>query len=387
MGERFDSEGREIPLAVKYETSSLWRPVREILGVNSTGAAIAVSLVEAHKVGKAISYSRSRAYYDSRQCHPLLTYRRVRSAVDGLEQSGFIDHFKQIPGVRGRQSSMRANADLLEAMQGILDVRPNLPLELPRYGIVMRDGDGRPLAIPSTREVARMNKKVSTINEGLVSIDARQDGGPQLASAVVRIFNCDWERGGRFYCQGASHQNLRKEARQRIKIDGEGVVELDYATLHPAMLYAEAGAPLPDDCYDLKGWTRPLVKRAFLILINTRSERQARQTIAHKSPISELDLTEQQALSMAAKLIAEIKDAHRPIVRAFHSDAGARLMKRDSDLAQHVMLALHKRGVVTLPMHDSFLVRRSQRAELELAMLEAAYCFGLDGIKVDEVVA
>lgn len=383
MGEGLDEGDRDIPLAVKYETYRLWQPIKEALGLNRTGAAIAVALVEAHKAGgRWVSYSRSRKHYDERQCHSLLTYRKVRTAADALIAGDLVEHFTQAPGVRGRQSTLRANSRLLEAMQGILDVRPNLPLELPRYGIVMRDGDGRPMTIPSTREVARMGKKVSAINEGLVSLDARGPSGMQLAAPVTRIFNFDFDKGGRFYGQGASWQNITKAARQSVEIDGEPVVELDYATLHPAMLYAEVGAPLPADCYDLGGWTRPLVKRAFLILMNTRSERQARQTIAHKTTITELELPEQQALAMAARLVSDIKDAHKPIATAFHSNAGLRLMKRESELAQYVMLTLHKKGIVALPMHDSFLVRRSQRDELECAMLEAAYVFGLGQIRL-----
>lgn len=374
----FSEEERDLPLAIKYETSSLWKPVRDLLGVKPTGAAIAIAAVEAHKVGRRwISYSRSRNFYDNRQCHPLLTYRKTVGAVDTLDAGGRIEHFKQAPGVRGRQSAFRATPDLLEAMQGILDVKPNLPLEMPRYGVVMRDSHGRPLALPTTREVGRMCKKVAAINEGLVSIDARHQCGPQLAAPITRIFNLDLMRGGRFYAQGSSWQNLKKATRQAVMIGGEPVIELDYATLHPAMLYAEAGAPLPADCYALKGWERKLVKRAFLILVNAATAHAARLAIAHCPEMQALHLDEQKAKDRASRLIAAIKEAHGPIAKAFHSDAGARLMRKDSEMAQQVLLALHAKGIVALPMHDSFLVPLSKRYELEGAMQEAAYEAGL----------
>lgn len=381
-----DEEDRDVPLAVKYETSSLWKPVRDLLGVKPTGAAIAIAAVEARKVGgRWISYSRSRNFYDNRQCHPLLTYRKTVGAVDALEAGGWIDHFRQERGVRGRQSAFRATPDLLEAMQGILDVKPSLPLELPRYGVVMRDSDGRPLALPTTREVGRMNKKVAAINEGLVSIDARHECGPQLAAPITRIFNLDFERGGRLYAQGSSWQNLKKATRQAVRIGDEPVIELDYATLHPAMLYAEAGAPLPADCYALKGWGRQLVKRAFLILVNAATAHTARLAIAHCPEMQALRLDEQEAKDRASRLIAAIKEAHRPIAKAFHSDAGARLMRKDSEMAQQVLLALHAKGIVALPMHDSFLVPLSKRYELEGAMQEAAYKVGLAQLTIAPV--
>ncbi|HCS18031.1 MAG TPA: hypothetical protein DIW45_09945, partial [Erythrobacter sp.] len=94
-----------------------------------------------------------------------------------------------------------------------------------------------------------MSRKVAEINEGLISVDARQAAGPCLAAPVSRIFNLDLHRGGRFYTHGASWQNIKRELRKSVQINGEPVVELDYSTLHPALLYAEAGAPLPGDCY------------------------------------------------------------------------------------------------------------------------------------------
>jgi len=386
MANSLDDVTREIPLVVKYETSRIWGDVRDALNVNKSGAAIAVALVEAHNLGKAVSYSRSRAYYDNRRCHPLLTYRRTISGVDGLDAGGYIDHFKQSPGARGKQSSMMANPSLVAEMRRILALHPELPLELPRSCISLRAADGSPLSLPDNRETHRMNRKVASINEGLVSVDVREPRGSRLGTPVTRIFNHDLSRGGRLYGHGVSWQNVTKDLRKRLTIDGQTLVELDYSTLHPALLYAEAGAPLPADCYRLKGWGRQLVKRAFLVLINARNVHASRLNIAHCDEMGMLGLDHQEALAKASRLIAEIKEAHRPIARAFHSDAGARLMRLDSDMAQHVLLSLHKKGIIALPVHDSFLVPVAHRLELETAMLEAAYRFGLRDIRIGEVV-
>jgi len=382
MGGGLEDDERDIPLAVKYETSSIWRPLQQLLGVNRTGAAIAVSLVEAHNLDRWVSYSRSRTFYDSRDCHPLLTYRRTITAVDHFDGNGLIEHFRQRPGVRGMQSCMRAGPALIEAVQGVLEVHPPLPLDLPRLGLVMRDADGKAISIPRTREVSRMSRKVAEINEGLISVDARQAAGPCLAAPVSRIFNLDLHRGGRFYTHGASWQNIKRELRKSVQINGEPVVELDYSTLHPALLYAEAGAPLPGDCYTIVGWARPLVKFAFLVLLNARNVHSARQKIAHSEEMGWPSIHEQVALQRASLLIAEIKARHPAISKAFHSDAGARLMRRDSEIAEHVLLTLNSKGIVALPMHDSFLVPVSKRWDLEEAMMEAAYRFGLREIQV-----
>ncbi|MBO9510602.1 hypothetical protein [Erythrobacter sp. A6_0] len=378
---------RDIPLAVKYETSAIWGDVQKLLGVKRTGAAIAVGLVEAYPLGRWVSYSRSRNYYDNRVNHPLLTYRRVVGAVDAFEAGGWIEHFRQRKGARGKQSAMIALPKLIDAMAELLCAHPNLPLELPRPGVQLRDPDSRPLLLPSTREVARMGGKVLALNEAIVSVDARDPDGNALTAPVSRIFNTTMHRGGRFYAHGASWQNVKRDVRKRITLDGEPVVELDFATLHPAMLYAEVGAPMPRDCYAHADWPRPLVKRAMLILLNASSLPAARLAIAHCSEMESLPGVESSPIARAARLISDIKEMHQPVARFFHTDAGARLMKQESDMAEHIMTELLRQNVVALPVHDSFLVPASKKAALEQAMMRVAYQFGLNEIRIGDEMA
>lgn len=182
---------------------------------------------------------------------------------------------------------------------------------------------------------------------------------------------------------GPSWQNMKAEERGRITIDGERVAEIDYRSLHPAILYAVAGAPMPSDCYALDGWPRPLVKVATLILINASTEARARKAIANQQPMEALaPLGTQEAFRKADALIQAIKMLHRPIASAFHSDAGAWLMAIDSDIAATVMSILLAQGIVVLPVHDSFLVQASKAPQLEAAMMEAAHRAGLYTLQV-----
>ena len=96
---------RDTPLWIKYETKPIWSALREALGVDPTGAAIAVALYEAERMGRAsVSYSRHKGYYSKARRHPLLTYRRTLKAVASLEEGNWITHLKQAPGGRGWQS-------------------------------------------------------------------------------------------------------------------------------------------------------------------------------------------------------------------------------------------------------------------------------------------
>ena len=66
----------------------------------------------------------------------------------------------------------------------------------------------------------------------------------------------------------------------------------------------------------------------------------------------------------------EIEAKHIPIAHMFGSGAGLRLMRRDSDMTERLLLRLVKRGVVVLPIHDSYIVpnRVADKGQLMEAM-------------------
>lgn len=370
-----DQNERQRPLGLRFRQKTLWPALRRELGVSETGAAIILDIAAADGW---VSYSRTARTYDrpARYAFPLYTYRRVVGAVDHLDALGLIHHARQAPGVRGWRSAMCATAELREL---VADIRAGDPLRLRKPGelIILRDEDRRLIDYPETRETRRQRRNVEAMNEAI-------DGAgldDAIRAPLARVFNQSLGRGGRFYAMGASWQNMKAEARKAITIDGEPAVELDFKTLHPAVLYAEAGAPLPADCYALDGWPRDKVKKALLVLINARSEPAARKWLACNVMD---DPGSQDALRAADGLIQALKRRHAPIASAFHSDAGARLMAIDAGISEAVMLDMLAQGVVVLPVHDSFLVPASKRDRLEAAMLEAAHKAGLSAVKVAE---
>jgi hypothetical protein len=225
-----------------------------------------------------------------------------------------------------------------------------------------------------------MRHNVEKLNNAIAGADV----DPTFIAPVARIFNGNMTRGGRFYAMGSSWQNMAKKARAEITIDGERVVELDYKTLHPAILYAQSNATMPKDCYDIDGWPRPLMKLAVLILINAKTEPAARRAIAQHEVMAETATPgSQDAFAKAQQIIDAIKRVHAPIAWAFHSDKGAELMQIDATMAEAVMNAMVLQNITVLPVHDSFLVPASKREHLEEAMIEAAHKIGLWALEVE----
>jgi hypothetical protein len=366
-------------LSLRWQPRRHWPALRDEFGVNEATAAVILALVTSKDW---VSYSRHKPHYSPprRYRSNLYTYRRVVGAADHLDRLHLIEHDRTPPGLRGWQSSMKATPELIAITNEIISAGPQLEIARPPETIILRGKDGLPIDYRDTVETRRMRRRTEELNQALRSTDI-SDGA---ASSLVRIFNRHFGRGGRFYALGGGWQSMNKEARTRITIDGEPVVEIDYKTLHPALLYAQAGVPLPEDCYVIDGWPRKLIKLALLIIINAKNKQSARLALAHHDTMAEIAVPgSQEAIAVADKLIDDVKRVHKPIARAFHKDMGAALMRIDSTLAESIMMLMLRQGVVALPVHDSFLVPESKADLLEEAMLRAAHEAGFMALRTD----
>jgi hypothetical protein len=187
------------------------------------------------------------------------------------------------------------------------------------------------------------------------------------ARTVYRVFNnLDWEQGGRFY--GAWWMACPSRLRRHILIDGKQTVEVDYSGLHPAILYAEAGLPIPDDPYERCLTTegnkaeRRLVKRTFNALLNAGSVAGLTEIEGYSA-----DLTGRDWKAFKHFIVSKYPE----FSQHFGSGVGLRLQRKDSDLAETVMLEFAQKGYACLPVHDSFLVHHELQNDLIDSMKEA----------------
>jgi hypothetical protein len=335
-------------------------------------------LAEALAAGNSwISYSRRKAHYAHGQHYFRETYTLagVKPAVDQLAAAGFVEHEKMSPGHRGMQSRFRASSTAIIELANIGVIYR--PFEL----IVVRDGEGNPAVIRDNRLVRAMRREAQGLNEALTVQRIDLDGqtireGDRLDSGraqiqMHRVFNRgSIENGGRWY--GPFWQNIEAEDRGRLQINGQQTVELDYVAMHIAMLYQEAGKPLPADPYDLEGWPRDQAKLALLILINARTQTRAVQALADALRV---DGGISNPFKAARALVLTLKAKHADIAYAFGSDAGVRLMRRDSDIAARVMIeAFRATGQVPLCIHDGFVVGAAHEGRVREAMENAFPC-------------
>ena len=173
---------------------------------------------------------------------------------------------------------------------------------------------------------------------------------------LYRIYHDDnLMTGGRFY--GGWWQEIPDKYRKNIVIDGKRTIECDFSGLHPSILYAKEGLPIPDDAYSPVAGehNRKTVKHCFNAMLNASSDMSQPPRGVNIKPTG----------YSWEDLKARIIELHQPIAHHFFKGAGMWLMREDSELAEQVMLHFIQMGYPCLPVHDSFIVHHGLATELE----------------------
>ena len=213
------------------------------------------------------------------------------------------------------------------------------------------------------------------LNERMVNKKKEEEGKEDRVryhhKYLYRVFNEDFEHGGRFY--GGFWQQIPSEYRQRITIDNFLTFEMDYSSIHFSMLYQQEGIPKEayKDPYTLEvedAELRKIYKVTMNIMLNTSSFDEALK-VCRKDKM----LLPRNRYKNWTNLIQHILDHHQPIKKYFFKQIGTELQRLDSDIAEFVMLKMfNEHGVVVLPIHDSFLCRMKDLDKLIPIMHEAA---------------
>ena len=282
-----------------------------------------------------------------------------------------------------------ATGDLVALVGPLLDVSEHRRLSLPAETIVLRSRlDKAVIDYQETADTTAMREQVAVVNEGLSRLDLRQFGKRIEIPIGRRIFNGSFERGGRFYCHGASFQNMRARHRRDLECMIDGVlhpmVEIDYSTLHITMAYTEAGAKVPrGDLYAIEGFDRRLVKIAVNIMFNAENRRSAVLAIA-KALHDDTTLCVASGVPDSPDMVELTKhsrrDSWRPsntnIVESRTTSTPTAVLGSNGWTPTwpcEVMTRMIQRtGRCPLPIHDSFLVADIDAEDLRQTMKEVA---------------
>lgn len=351
-----------------------------------------------------VAYSRNKNDYSTRSRYNVqrMSHGYLTKAVDRLTEFGYIDHAKgfldrSTPAYRGKLSRMSPKWKLRDIFEqwteNMICLSPHVET------ILLRDKDKQAMEYDrDTRDIARARKNLTQFNELIAKADIRLDiSDKELAElndvrkrhgdapvrywkkTMFRIFsNGSFRQGGRFY--RGWWMGVGEEMRRRILIDGEVTVEKDYSAIHPTIIYArETGALPPVDPYMIdgpatSGIVRKVAKKLLLVMINAkRGEDVKKAWVWHRDRYDNFTDAERQEVAALDinDVITKIKKHNKSIAKYFSSNEGIRLQYEDSQIAEKVMMSLANQGIVTLPIHDSFVVQKRHEAGLVAAMQEA----------------
>lgn len=370
--------------------------------------------------GRGFIFAKRKPVYDN---HPQgLSYRAVDGLITFLSDNDYIDLYngyvesfikvggKLVPDV------MHPSFCVLTEKGMSLWENKNLNIDLWKKqehneAVLIRDRKTKEeLPTNGHNGVAEMRFSVNQYNKELAGADIKYEG-KKIADVIYRrIFTEDLEHGGRLYVAGGGVQVLPEDIRaEKITIDGEKVVHLDYKAIHPSICYtllkqregfdinfANGGTFDPYDA-DLsfvyidqdkkKAWEtkykkksnplRKLAKLAILIGMNARDKNDAAWTLGSKvrqdrdKPEKDQDFYSITEDINYAAVFEAVKFHNEPIDDKFFSDAGLWLQRIDSDIMMNIVGALSEKKITCLCYHDSVLVKKSEKDTLMQVMRDA----------------
>lgn len=207
----------------------------------------------------------------------------LHDVIYGLEENGFINHKKGIPG---HSTKVKLKSGVIELFSGVLDIKCIVPEIVP---VRCKDKDGN-VCSPAAWTYNNTKKKdlekyFNLLFDSDITIADEAIFAPEKLG--FRLFNDrSCTEDGRLY--GQLHQRIPKELRKSIKIDGQPTVEVDICSTHPMLIYAKEGRDITQrdkqgrlvarvtdgDFYKLPNFTsdkeREIAKSLFVIMLNAK---------------------------------------------------------------------------------------------------------------------
>jgi len=324
----------------------------------------------------------------------------------------FLSHFHLIStviagkNVKGVSSWCVALPELIELLKPATSTRITFDRHQP--SIDVRDKDNNVLPVSKNRAVRlkykRYEKATRAFNEywehHVVTLDDKN-----VVPYVKRLFNDTLEHGGRFY---GGFQQIPSNDRSRLIIDDLKTCEIDYSSIHLAILYAWAGVQVQyGTVYEMGGYDRATVKAITLRAVNINDLSDLKKAItssanpknvikykAYKDKRAIHDFQRSKGLAskapfkpkwidsfienipsstIANDVVAAFLKKHAAIKDYIGSPkVGVRLQAVDSEIMALILDRCRLENIPALPVHDSVRIPKIHRLKARSVMME---CF------------
>ena len=349
---------------------------------------ILLNLLKAYRQNRnrSVAYYNKRSHYYPQKIGAQglkISYEPFRDIVQALETLEYITTKR---GFHYAHCSRNARMYRTEKLLIIFrSARSTFPDE---NSIVLKSADGKHLPYKESAETRKMRDNIEKINDllnrhfvGLYIPDTqieklrkemKQKGRSNLdlsKKVLHRTFSRgSFQFGGRFY--GGFWITLLKEYRPFIRIDHEEVVARDLSATVFSLMYLSKQLEIPKtDPYVFPGADprdREILKAAAQMLVNNPSRQAALKAINYELICKRFT----HRNYTAEEIVFAWELMHENIKDLFYRDLGLVYQRMESSITEAVMLRFVAVGKPILPIHDGFLVKRSDAALLEQSMTE-----------------
>ena len=327
----------------------------------------------------------------------------IKTVTDKLEKSEYI-HFitgKNLPYGHGIRSSIQATDSLNTLLKPItLQLAPS---EL----VLIREGGSKKLIdYTDTPRTVRIRKELTAYNKLIksVNIELRDSSGltvlKDLNHQVVQrkfIDNGELDIQGRPLFNSGGRSNSAwmslsgSDERPNIFIDGQPTVEVDYQASAINIIYkALTGVVYAGDPYTISVGNvlipRHLVKQIATTSLNSNTVEGNSSAIGNAYGKLDSSLKAEDKLKFSQYKDIKKKITIKDILEAFLTkhylirhmflrgkEVGNKVQCLESDLVFAVVDELTNRSIPTLTVHDSFIVKATDKATLDTLMTTTAF--------------
>lgn len=305
-----------------------------------------------------------------------------------MKKGGVVSwHNKGIPGEKKETecTTLRFSEYLVDLIKPYSN---KVELRTAQSVIELRDKDGK--VVPKRLgDYQKLVKEIIDSYNVLARSSTVSMRGTEYAIQLKKIYNEDFNRGGRLYLIDDSRlysEALRRENRGELLLDGEETIELDYKHLHMSLICEMEGIILPEDFdpyqISLEGFSgkgaRWAGKLAALVLINAGVGKRGIGGLvrAMKEHRKFGDLRNNGDIPSGVMKYRDIFDAvlERNEYLLPHSlePIGMVLQNKDGMMVDGVIAELNFIDEICLPIHDSFIVKQKLK-DFTLDKMQKAY--------------
>ncbi len=196
---------------------------------------------------------------------------------------------------------------------------------------------------------------------------------------MYRIFSTShkqFRHHGRFY--GDPVQNLPEKFRLKITMQGESVVECDYTSLHPYMLYTMVNEAPPENIYIIDKTENEQLRREYKTILLTAINSEDRNTMlkavqrlfVKKKGFQYGSGDKRLKWSYIEDILDKLIEHNKPIAKFLNTKKGVELMRKDSEIADRIIKEFVRMDRPIRCVHDSFIVQERHESFLKRLMIE-----------------